>query len=117
MTSIFGGEPKAPEGGNPDSNTLLSDTTTVICLDDYHCLDRFGRKEEGVTALARGPGLRPDVQPGEGPEGGQGRGQAYLQPRLGPVGPRRGDRVPGDPHHRGPAPLLRRARARPARQP
>jgi phosphoribulokinase len=52
MTSIFGGEPKAPEGGNPDSNTLLSDTTTVICLDDYHCLDRFGRKEEGVTALA-----------------------------------------------------------------
>ena len=52
MTSIFGGEPKAPEGGNPDSNTLLSDTTTVICLDDYHCLDRFGRKEKGVTALA-----------------------------------------------------------------
>merc|ERR1712094_114616 len=39
-------------GGNPDSNTLLSDTTTVICLDDYHCLDRFGRKEKGVTALA-----------------------------------------------------------------
>jgi hypothetical protein len=25
--------------------------TTVICLDDYHCLDRFGRKEKGVTAL------------------------------------------------------------------
>ncbi len=24
---------------------------TVICLDDYHCLDRFGRKEKGVTAL------------------------------------------------------------------
>ncbi len=38
-------------GGNPDSNTLLSDMTTVICLDDYHCLDRFGRKEKGVTAL------------------------------------------------------------------
>merc|ERR1719375_2970256 len=52
MTSIFGGEPKAPEGGNPDSNTLLSDKTTVICLDDYHCLDRFGRKEKNVTALA-----------------------------------------------------------------
>ena len=31
MTSIFGGEPKAPEGGNPDSNTLLSDKTTVLC--------------------------------------------------------------------------------------
>jgi pantothenate kinase len=39
-------------GGNPDSNTLLSDYTTVICLDDYHCLDRNGRKEKGVTALA-----------------------------------------------------------------
>merc|ERR1712196_496990 len=47
-----GGEPKAPEGGNPESNTLLSDRTTVICLDDYHCLDRFGRKEKNVTALA-----------------------------------------------------------------
>merc|ERR1719258_711714 len=52
MTSIFGGEPKAPEGGNPESNTLLSDKTTVLCLDDYHCLDRFGRKEKNVTALA-----------------------------------------------------------------
>merc|ERR1719428_641264 len=52
MTSIFGGEPKAPEGGNPESNTLLSDKTTVLCLDDYHCLDRNGRKEKNVTALA-----------------------------------------------------------------
>jgi len=52
MTSVFGGSPKPPSGGNPDSNTLLSDMTTVICLDDYHCLDRFGRKEKGVTALA-----------------------------------------------------------------
>jgi hypothetical protein len=26
--------------------------TTVICLDDYHCLDRNGRKVKGVTALA-----------------------------------------------------------------
>lgn len=25
---------------------------TVICLDDYHCLDRKGRAEKGVTALA-----------------------------------------------------------------
>lgn len=39
-------------GGNPDSNTLISDMTTVICLDDYHCLDRKGRAEKGVTALA-----------------------------------------------------------------
>ena len=38
-------------GGNPDSNTLISDSTTVICLDDYHSLDRSGRKKEGVTAL------------------------------------------------------------------
>ncbi|KAK9810242.1 hypothetical protein WJX72_007149 [[Myrmecia] bisecta] len=52
MTSVFGGSPKPPQGGNPDSNTLLSDMTTVICLDDYHSLDRNGRKREGVTALA-----------------------------------------------------------------
>eukprot|EP00210_Caulerpa_lentillifera_P004592 g4382.t1 len=52
MTSIFGGSAKPPQGGNPDSNTLLSDMTTVICLDDYHCLDRQGRKEKNVTALA-----------------------------------------------------------------
>lgn len=52
ITSIFGGSPKPPAGGNPDSNTLLSDMTTVICLDDYHSLDRFGRKEKNVTALA-----------------------------------------------------------------
>lgn len=25
--------------------------TTVICLDDYHSLDRAGRKRESVTAL------------------------------------------------------------------
>jgi phosphoribulokinase len=52
MTSIFGGSPKPPTGGNPDSNTLISDMTTVICLDDYHSLDRKGRAEKGVTALA-----------------------------------------------------------------
>lgn len=51
MTSVFGGSPKPPAGGNPDSNTLLSDMTTVICLDDYHSLDRNGRKKEAVTAL------------------------------------------------------------------
>jgi len=52
VTTLFGGSPKPPAGGNPDSNTLISDMTTVICLDDYHCLDRYGRKEKGVTALA-----------------------------------------------------------------
>ncbi|KAL0026619.1 hypothetical protein WJX77_011459 [Trebouxia sp. C0004] len=51
MTSVFGGSPKPPAGGNPDSNTLISDMTTVICLDDYHSLDRGGRKRESVTAL------------------------------------------------------------------
>ncbi|KAG0460522.1 hypothetical protein HPP92_020819 [Vanilla planifolia] len=51
LTSVFGGAAEPPRGGNPDSNTLLSDTTTVICLDDYHSLDRTGRKEKGVTAL------------------------------------------------------------------
>lgn len=51
LTSVFGGAAEPPRGGNPDSNTLISDMTTVICLDDYHSLDRFGRKEKGVTAL------------------------------------------------------------------
>jgi len=52
VTQLFGGDPEPPKGGNPDSNTLISDNTTVICLDDYHCLDRYGRKDKGVTALA-----------------------------------------------------------------
>jgi hypothetical protein len=43
--------PPPPPGGNPDSNTLISDMTTVICLDDYHSLDRKGRSAAGVTAL------------------------------------------------------------------
>ncbi|KAF6135846.1 hypothetical protein GIB67_028165 [Kingdonia uniflora] len=51
LTSVFGGAAEPPKGGNPDSNTLISDTTTVICLDDYHSLDRTGRKKKGVTAL------------------------------------------------------------------
>eukprot|EP00249_Psilotum_nudum_P009875 c22206_g1_i1 orf=263-1567(-) len=51
LTSVFGGVAAPPKGGNPDSNTLISDTTTVICLDDYHSLDRRGRKEKRVTAL------------------------------------------------------------------
>ena len=52
VTGIFGGVPQPPAGGNPDSNTLISEMTTVICLDDYHSLDRNGRKEAKVTALA-----------------------------------------------------------------
>ncbi|CAK9153258.1 unnamed protein product [Ilex paraguariensis] len=51
LTSVFGGAAEPPKGGNPDSNTLINDMTTVICLDDYHSLDRTGRKEKEVTAL------------------------------------------------------------------
>ena len=35
MTSIFGGESKLLDIGR-ETNTLVSDMTTVICLDDYH---------------------------------------------------------------------------------
>ena len=34
-----------------ETNTLVSDLTTVICLDDYHLNDRQGRKVSGLTAL------------------------------------------------------------------
>ncbi|KAB2608949.1 phosphoribulose kinase [Pyrus ussuriensis x Pyrus communis] len=34
-----------------DSNMLISNITTVICLDDYHSLDRTRRKKKGVTIL------------------------------------------------------------------
>jgi len=52
MTGVFGGDAKPPAGGNPDSNTLISEMATVICLDDYHKYDRQGRKETKTTALA-----------------------------------------------------------------
>merc|ERR1719238_963785 len=56
MTSIFGGESKLLDIGR-ETNTLVSDMTTVICLDDYHKYDREGRKgnpefPDGITALA-----------------------------------------------------------------
>jgi len=56
LTNIFGGEKVGPLGGGFDAgswetNTLVSDLTTVICLDDYHLNDRNGRKESGLTAL------------------------------------------------------------------
>merc|ERR1719453_1337656 len=55
LTSIFGGESKALPIGR-ETNTLASETTTVICLDDYHLYDRTGRKcnpewPTGITAL------------------------------------------------------------------
>merc|ERR1719434_672763 len=57
LTNVFGGEKVGPLGGGfgaPngwETNTLVSDLTTVICLDDYHLNDRNGRKESGLTAL------------------------------------------------------------------
>lgn len=38
--------------GGWETNTLVSDTTTVICLDDYHANDRGGRKITGTHAHA-----------------------------------------------------------------
>mmetsp|Transcript_1509 Transcript_1509/g.4542 ORF Transcript_1509/g.4542 Transcript_1509/m.4542 type:complete len:398 (+) Transcript_1509:75-1268(+) len=56
LTGIFGGQNVGPLGGGFDNggwetNTLVSDTTTVICLDDYHLNDRNGRKVTKRTAL------------------------------------------------------------------
>merc|ERR1712070_1048172 len=55
LTSIFGGESKLLDIGR-ETNTLVSEMTTVICLDDYHKWDRTGRKSnpewpDGITAL------------------------------------------------------------------
>merc|ERR1719494_1208900 len=55
LTSIFGGESKLLDIGR-ETNTLVSDMTTVICLDDYHKWDRTGHKSnpewpDGITAL------------------------------------------------------------------
>uniref|UniRef100_J3M0Z3 Phosphoribulokinase n=1 Tax=Oryza brachyantha TaxID=4533 RepID=J3M0Z3_ORYBR len=52
LTSVLGGGTAAaapPRGGEP--GTLVEGDATVICLDDYHSLDRAGRKAKGVTAL------------------------------------------------------------------
>lgn len=57
LTKVFGGKNVGPLGGGfgtPngwETNTLVSDMTTVICLDDYHLNDRGGRKISGLTAL------------------------------------------------------------------
>merc|ERR1719163_198806 len=55
LTSIFGGESKLLDIGR-ETNTLVSEMTTVICLDDYHKWDRTGSKSnpewpDGITAL------------------------------------------------------------------
>jgi phosphoribulokinase len=57
LTNIFGGDVVGPLGGGHgteggwETNTLVSDLTTVICLDDYHLNDRNGRKVTQRTAL------------------------------------------------------------------
>merc|ERR1719502_1860956 len=56
LTKIFGGTNVGPLGGGFDNggwetNTLVSDQTTVICLDDFHLNDRAGRKVTKLTAL------------------------------------------------------------------
>merc|ERR1719201_2108876 len=56
LTNVFGGAEVGPLGGGFgnggwETNTLVSDQTTVICLDDYHLNDRGGRKVSKRTAL------------------------------------------------------------------
>jgi phosphoribulokinase len=57
LTSTFGGQGVGPLGGGYgtpggwETNSLVSDLTTVLCLDDYHLNDRNGRKVSGLTAL------------------------------------------------------------------
>jgi len=57
LVQNFGGSNVGPLGGGFDAeggwetNTLVSDDVTVICLDDYHLNDRGGRKVTGRTAL------------------------------------------------------------------
>merc|ERR1719156_439435 len=56
LVNVFGGDTVGPLGGGFgnggwETNTLVSDQTTVLCLDDYHLNDRGGRKVSGLTAL------------------------------------------------------------------
>merc|ERR1719232_491116 len=56
LTNTFGGDRVGPLGGGFDNggwetNSLVSDLTTVLCLDDYHLNDRAGRKVTKRTAL------------------------------------------------------------------
>lgn len=65
LTSIFGGDTVGPlgggfENGGWETNSLVSDLTTVLCLDDYHLNDRGGRKVclAGVYFVASVSSLR-----------------------------------------------------------
>ena len=48
---IFGGKNVGLLPIGRETNTLVSDIATIICLDDYHSLDRKGRAETGLSAL------------------------------------------------------------------
>merc|ERR1711907_223542 len=50
LTKMFGGDAELLDIGR-ETNTLVSEAATVICLDDYHKYDRTGRSENGITAL------------------------------------------------------------------
>lgn len=50
LTNIFGGKTQLLDIGR-ETNTLVSDKTTVVCLDDYHLYDRKGRSANKITAL------------------------------------------------------------------
>lgn len=57
LTGIFGGDTVGPLGGGFDNggwetNSLVSDLTTVLCLDDYHLNDRQGRKVALLSAIS-----------------------------------------------------------------
>lgn len=57
LTKVFGGDSEVGllgggfNNGGWETNTLVSEKTTVLCLDDYHANDRAGRKVSGLTAL------------------------------------------------------------------
>ena len=102
LTGIFGGTNVGPLGGGFDAgswetNTLVSDTTTVICLDDYHLNDRATtasanreatarrdtrrRRQEGNQTdrpRPRGKQLRLDVRAAQGAQERQDDREAHL---------------------------------------
>ena len=63
MTNLFGGSAKPPAGGNPDSNTLISELTTVICLDDYPLVRFSACAGCGAAGARHGPGSQGRGEP------------------------------------------------------
>jgi hypothetical protein len=109
MTNLFGGSAKPPAGGNPDSNTLISDTTTVLCLDDYQCVRRaaaaaVAQRPRGARGVARRRRGRP------------GRRVFRARSRVGLLLLRRLTPAPAPPRRR-PAARTTATAARPRRSP